>query len=602
MEAPATKLGRDVIYDYLRAAGVEFVFGVPGTNEIPLIDGASEQGSDVQYIPCLHENIAMGAAMGYAWESGNPGVLELHVTPGAGHGIGNLYNAYKSHVPLVVMCAQQHSELILQEPVLSSDLVRTAGQYTKWAYEVRDANELPMVMQRAFKEATTPPLRPVFLSIPWNFLLEPVPEQGPARVTSVGRHFTGDPAAVAQAAALLAAAKAPLLVAGDGVGAADAWDELQRLAELLGAPVFNEPMSSYMNYPNHMFQWQGELPQVTADLQAAFAAHDVAFLCGYNAQAHVFVYRYSQGPLIPPQVAQVYLHDDAWEIGKNGYGDAAILGDVKVTLPALCDAIGAHPSYDAQAAESRGGELRRLDGERRQALDAHVARLAARPGDAAPLGDDVAAALGRLQARMAAPLTLVDEAISDQDSFHKLVGFDRPTSYLNAQGGSLGMSMPASIGAKLAAAGTRTVVNTVGDGTALFYPHSWWTVAKFGLPVLYVVTNNREYRTLQQGLEGIESVYDWVPAGDAWYLRLDHPPVSFVALAAPWGIDGVRVARVDGLDAALEQGLAAVEAGSPFVVEVLMDTAIDPPTPAPASDVVHPRDANRRHLRHVGPP
>ena len=83
--------------------------------------------------------------------------------------------------------------------------------------------------------------------------------------------------------------------AGDGVGAAGAWDELQRLARLLGAPVSTEPMSSYMNYPNQNYDWQTELPQTQAGLQDIFSQHDVAFLCGYNAQAHVFVFDYANG-------------------------------------------------------------------------------------------------------------------------------------------------------------------------------------------------------------------------------------------------------------------------------------------------------------------
>ena len=156
---------------------------MPGTNEIPLIDGTSEPDAAIAYVPCLHENIAMGAAAGYAWATGNPGVVELHVTPGAGHGIGNLYNSARSHVPLLVLCAQQHSQLLLQEPVLASDLVRTAGQYAKWAYEVRSADELSQVMQRALKEVQTPPLGPVFLSVPWDFFLTDV-VASPAAVTA----------------------------------------------------------------------------------------------------------------------------------------------------------------------------------------------------------------------------------------------------------------------------------------------------------------------------------------------------------------------------------------------------------------------------------
>jgi benzoylformate decarboxylase len=569
----ASKLGRDVILDYLREVGVEYLFGVPGTNEVPLIDGTSEAKGGIAYIPCLHENIAMGAAMGYAWVSGNPGVVELHVTPGAAHGVGNLYNAYKSHIPLVVLCAQQHSDLLFQEPVLSSDLVRTAGQYAKWAYEVRTAAELPQVMQRALKEALTPPTRPVLLSIPWDFTLAELPD-APARVTRVGTSFVGDPQSVAAAASLLAAAKAPMIVAGDGVGAAGAWEELQKLAELLKAPVWNESMSSYMNYPNDHYLWQGEVPQTQSGMQQTFAPYDVAFLCGYNAQAHVFVYDQANGPLIPPSVAQVFLHDDTWEIGKNGYGAAAVFGGIKSTLAYLYGAVEASQNPDAGAADARDEELRREHEQREAGLRERAEAAASKSGDALPTGDDVAMALRKLQDEMAAPLTLVDEAISDQDSFHQYVHFDAPNSYLNAQGGSLGMSMPASIGAKLAAGGDRTVVNTVGDGTALFYPHSLWTTRKFDLAILYVVTNNREYKTLQLGRQAIEQVYDWTPASDDWYLRLEQPQMSFVDLAKAFGIEGVLVERLDELGEALQKGFEVVKDGEPFLVEVLTDRSL----------------------------
>src|SRR2546426_10789779 len=112
------KKGRDVIFDYLREAKVDQLFGVPGTNEIPIIDATDVAGSGVHYVPCLHENIALGAAMGYARATGKPGVVELHITPGIGHAIGNLYNAARSHIPIVVLCGQQHSNLIIQEPLL----------------------------------------------------------------------------------------------------------------------------------------------------------------------------------------------------------------------------------------------------------------------------------------------------------------------------------------------------------------------------------------------------------------------------------------------------------------------------------------------------
>jgi benzoylformate decarboxylase len=97
------KLARDIVFDYLDDLGIAYLFGVSGTSEIPIIDGTNVKDYKVSYIPCLHENIAMGAAMGYARMSGKPSVVMLHVTPGIGHSLGNLFNAYKSYIPVVML-------------------------------------------------------------------------------------------------------------------------------------------------------------------------------------------------------------------------------------------------------------------------------------------------------------------------------------------------------------------------------------------------------------------------------------------------------------------------------------------------------------------
>jgi benzoylformate decarboxylase len=570
------KLGRDVVFDYLRDLRVEYLFGVPGTNEIPLIDGTSVAENGVRYIPCMHENIAVGAALGYARASGKPGVVELHVTPGAAHGIGNLFNAFKAHVPVVILCAQQHHQLLSQEPILASDLTQVARQYTKWAYEVRFPNELALVMQRAFKVALSPPMGPVFVAIPWDFTLAQA-EDGPPRVTRVGRHVVGDLDEISRAAGLLAAAKNPIVVVGDGVGAAGAWVEIARLAELLGAPVRAEALQSYLNFPNDAYRWQGELPQTQQSMQAVFDGYDVAFLCGYTAQAQVLVYEYSAGPMIPTDVSQIYLHEDPWEIAKNGYGEAAILGDIKATLPVLSDAVAMSAAYDTGAVATRNEALRGRHGETRERIDAHVQMLAGRPTDSLVTGDDIALALADLQREMRAPLMLSNEAVSDVGAFESHISYEDPSSYFFGVGGSLGFSMPAALGMKLAAGSQRTVVNVVGDGSALFYPHTWWTARKFDIPVLFVITNNREYKTLQAGLAALKSIYSWEPVGPTWYLRLDDPLMSFVDLARPFGIDGALVSTLGELVGALRQGLEVVQGGQPFVLEVLTDPALTLP-------------------------
>ncbi|MFC0181535.1 thiamine pyrophosphate-binding protein [Pseudarcicella hirudinis] len=275
---PTKRWTRDYVFDVLKDLGIHYIFGVPGTNEIPIIDGTSYPENKVRYIECLHENIAIGAAMGSARMTGKPGVLVVHVTPGIAHTIGNLFNACRSQTPLVILCCQQQNELVTQEPLLASNLVDLAKQYTKWAHEVRTPAEIPLVLQRAFKEAMAPPNGPVFISIPWEFTMVRIPDDAHMKgITRISSHFTGDPESIRQTALLLAQAKNPIIVAGDAVGYADAWSEVQELAQLIGAPVSLQTFSSVANYPNNDIHWQGELPGVQASIRQVFDGHDVAF-------------------------------------------------------------------------------------------------------------------------------------------------------------------------------------------------------------------------------------------------------------------------------------------------------------------------------------
>ncbi len=567
---------RDVIFSFLRKAGVGYLFGVPGTNEIPIIDGTDVPSNHVTYVPCLHENSARGAAMGYARATDRPGVVLLHVTPGIGHAIGNLSNASKSHIPVVVLCGQQHSNLLIQEPLLASDLVTVARQYTKWAYEVRGPNEVAMAMQRALKVALTPPFGPVFLSLPWEFTLAEVDPScaDEGEVTHIPPHVVGDADGVAKLAEELALATKPMIVAGDGVGASDAWQELAELAKLVGAPVYTEQFSSYMNYPNDLYEWRGELPGDQQNIQKVFGQHDVAFLCGFNAQAQLVVFQWTQGPLIPRHVRQLYLHNDPWEIGKNHYGAAAVLGDIKTTLPLITQAVGDNPRFDRPAAVARYSEL----GHHGEAVDQEFDRhLGALDTEGPIYGAHIAKALADLQdGTLTAPLTLLNEALSDSVARQQYIHFDSPTSYFSSEGGSLGYSMPASLGIKLGVADDRTVVNVVGDGSALFYPHTWWTTSKFGLPILYIVVNNHRYQTLITGLGFVETSYSWTPSGQAEYLRITPPPeLSFVQIAAGFGVRGALVAKVSDLADALAEAIDVVQRErKPYVLEVLTE-----PTP-----------------------
>src|SRR5918992_49937 len=100
-----TVLGRDIFFEYLVKMEIPYVFGNPGTTEVPLVDACNDYPS-VRYVLSLHEDIAVAQAMGYARASGKVGVVNLHVAPGVAHGLGNLYNAYRARIPLLVTAGQ----------------------------------------------------------------------------------------------------------------------------------------------------------------------------------------------------------------------------------------------------------------------------------------------------------------------------------------------------------------------------------------------------------------------------------------------------------------------------------------------------------------
>lgn len=597
-ERTPSRWTRDYLFDALKDLGIQYIFGVPGTNEIPFIDGTSYTENGVRYIECLHENIAIGAAMGSARMTGKPGVLIVHVTPGIAHSIGNLFNAYRSNTPLVIICCQQQNDLVTQEPLLASNLVDLARQYTKWAHEVRSPSEIPLVFQRAFKEAIAPPNGPVFISIPWEFSMVAIDvnDKLPG-ITRISPHFVGDHEAIAKAAELLVSAKNPLIVAGDAVGYADAWAELQELAELLGAPVVLQTFSSVANFPNNDCHWQGELPGSQAGMQGVFKNHDVAFLIGFGAQAQLAVFKYSDGPLIPSSVTQIFLTNNTWDIAKNSFGECAILGDIKATLPVLNDCI--RPRRPA-AANERNSLLQRLADKRAIQWAAYL--------DTAMKQNEIWAVVIAKALQEAIEtrglrdnFVYVHEAVSDGAPFQYYLPFGtggaKPISYYCVAGGSLGWSMPASLGIKLESksaqgTGTKLVINAVGDGSSLFYPQVWWTAAHEKLPILYIVTNNHEYHTLQLGLQQVVAAYGdapgygWKPKSmDPPYLRLERPRLDFVSLSRAFGCSaGEIILSPGGVKDAVERGIEHVLNNNSAYILDMRIASNTPTTPVLTTD------------------
>src|SRR5262249_725756 len=170
-----------VLMDILAAAGVRYLFGNPGTTELTFLDALP--GSRLEYVVGLQEATAVSAADGYAQASGHVGIANVHVAPGVANALSALHNASRAKSPLVLTAGQQDSRFLLDQPILSGDLVQLTEQLTKWSFEVRRAEEAPMALRRALKVARTPPTGPVFLSLPMDLMTGEVDDDGSAAPT-----------------------------------------------------------------------------------------------------------------------------------------------------------------------------------------------------------------------------------------------------------------------------------------------------------------------------------------------------------------------------------------------------------------------------------
>ena len=161
----AQMTGKQAFLEILKQEGVGFIFGNPGTTELPLMDALVREPA-IRYVLALHESVAVAMADGFATASGDLAVANVHIAPGLGNALGMLYNAQKSGAPLLLTAGQHDQSFTATEPVVWADLPPMAAPFVKWSAEVRRAEDLPRLLRRATKTALSHPRGPVFLSPP----------------------------------------------------------------------------------------------------------------------------------------------------------------------------------------------------------------------------------------------------------------------------------------------------------------------------------------------------------------------------------------------------------------------------------------------------
>ncbi len=543
--------GKHLLLDILRSEGVEHIFGNPGTTELPLLDALADEAK-IQYVLGLNEVVVMGMADGYAQSSQRLAVCNLHAAPGLGNAMGMLYNAARAGAPVLVTAGQQDTTIRLTEPLLWDDLATIARPLVKWSFEIASIHELPRAVRRAIKIALTPPTGPVFLSIPGDILEANVPkgldEGAPTRI---GPRMTGDLASIAYAAALIAAAKNPIILAGDA--ARDAHAEAAALADHLGAPVYLEGMANTAAFASDHPLFAGSLPRMTQAYRKALAAHDLVISLG----ADLLTQSQAAGiEALPPGLPLIHFDDNPHEIGKNFPAAAAILGDLKTTLPHLISKLG------QPRTEPRTAIIARIAAARSD-LQAKARSLQS----ASPLHP--LAVLETLRPLIPENAIVIEELLSSgMNTVRHLLPATRPDSWFGMRGGGIGVALPWAAGMALARPG-RPLVVLSGDGSLLYSAAALWTLAHYKLPVAIVVFNNSSYRILKQRTQAIGG--HSAASGRFIGMDLSHPPIDFMALASA---HGVLASRACTHQAIADQFRQALTATGPTLIEIPVEPSI----------------------------
>lgn len=458
----------DALLEILRDEGVTKIFGNPGTTELPLLD-ALVKAPDLEYVLAVQEASAVAMADGYARATGRPAFVSLHIAAGLANGLIGMLNAKRSRTPLVIIAGQQDRRHLIEDPMLAGDLVGLAAGASKQALEVHHAHDLPVMLRRAFALAVAPPQGPVFLAVPMDLLREEVDIEVPERSPIAP---LGPATALDRAATVLAGAANPAIVAGDGVGRDDAVAELVNLAERLGARVYHAPMHDRVNFPFTHPLHAGMIPPRNASVREALTGHDVVFVVGCHAFSP---HHFTTGPPVPADARVVQLDDDPAELGRNFPVELGLVGGVRATLAELVSLTG----FVSRMSREAPARTRVAADSAAAPLDPAVAAQAIADG----LPDDA---------------VVVDEAITVGVLLRPLLRLDRPGSFVHTMGGGLGWGIGAAIGTRMAV--DRPVVAVLGDGCAMFGLQGLWSAARHQVPVLFLVMNNGEYRTLRDTL------------------------------------------------------------------------------------------------------
>jgi acetolactate synthase-1/2/3 large subunit len=541
-----TKTGWQMVVEILKAEGIKYVFGLPGSPAC-LYDALYDEPA-ITPVLVRHEAAGGFMAMAYSLLTREPAVCFASPGPGIANLVPAMLEALATCAPLIAPCTGISGHSDGKGAFQETDQVGVMKHVTKWAVRVPYAEKIPWAMRRAFSLATNGQPGPIFVEIPVEVggarseMADYVPAERYIR-------SAGDPARVEAAAELLAEAKRPLIVAGGGALRSGAQAELEALGELLGMPVMTTPSGRGSIAEDHPLSI-GQVGLYRTRLgKQAFEEADLLITVGSrNEEFQTGAWRF-----FPPGARFVQIDIESFEIGRNWIPDVAVVGDAKLVLSDLLATLKGQAKAEWKI---RGEAYART----KKAYQAEIAV----EGQSDELPLKTKRVLREINQVFGKNTVLVHENGSQDlwsyySPYYKVL--DLNSVVAPGEQTCMGMGVAGAIGAKLARPEQKVVCIT-GDGAFQMHYQELPTAVQHGAPVTWVVLDNRSLGWIKYGQKRL---------GER-YIAVDYETQpDFVQLARACSCYGERIEKPDEVNGALERALRANNEGTPAVLAFAID-------------------------------
>ena len=528
----------------MKAEGVDILFAYPVN---PLIEAAAAE--DIRTVIVRQERVGLHMADAYSrLSSGDKlGVFCMQHGPGAENAFGGVAQAYSESAPILVVPAGYPRRLANYYPNFNS--VLNMRHVTKWAEPLAMGRAAPEVLRRAFFQLRNGRPGPVLVEVPVDVFNEDVPE-GWTYTPSFRARSGPDPAAVAEAAKVLATAERPVIYAGQGVHYAKAWDELRALAEAWNIPVTTSIEGKSAFPENHPLSLGSGGRANPRPVKAFLAAADVILGVGCSFALTGF------GVPMPAGKTIIHATLDPMDLNKDVPVQYGLVGDAKLTLAALSEAMAAHNGATAAARANVPERIRAL---RAAWLESWTPKLASAETPINPYR--VIAELNRLVDK--ARTIITHDAGSPRDQMTPFWESTAPLSYIGwGKTTQLGYGLGLAMGAKLARP-DHLCINVWGDAAIGFTGMDFETAVRERIPILSILFNN-----FSMAIE-----IPIMPISQAKYGATDISG-NYADMAKAFGGYGERITDPADIVAALERGIAATRGGQPALLEFITSKEI----------------------------